>query len=42
MNWKQLTGVSKELVREAAIAYAKAEKAMEFHGLGVTEHYPGQ
>ena len=36
-----LTGVSKELVREAAIAYAKAEKAMEFHGLGVTEHYQG-
>ncbi len=36
-----LTGVSKELVKKAAIAYAKAEKAMEFHGLGVTEHYQG-
>lgn len=37
----ELTGVSKDLVREAAITYAKAEKAMEFHGLGVTEHYQG-
>ena len=36
-----LTGVSKDLVREAAIAYAKADNAMEFHGLGVTEHYQG-
>lgn len=36
-----LTGVSKELVREAAIAYASAERAMEFHGLGVTEHFQG-
>jgi len=36
-----ITGVSKELVKEAAIAYAKADKAMEFHGLGVTEHYQG-
>jgi formate dehydrogenase major subunit len=36
-----LTGVSKELVRKAAIAYASADKAMEFHGLGVTEHYQG-
>ncbi|MEN8125736.1 MAG: formate dehydrogenase subunit alpha [Bacteroidota bacterium] len=38
---EQLTGVSKLLVREAAIAYASAEKAMEFHGLGVTEHFQG-
>ena len=36
-----LTGVSKELVRNAAIAYAKAENAMEFNGLGVTEHFQG-
>ena len=36
-----LTGVDKNLVKEAAIAYAKAENAMEFHGLGVTEHYQG-
>lgn len=35
------TGVSKELVREAALAYARADRAMEFHGLGVTEHYQG-
>lgn len=37
----ELTGVDKNLVREAAIAYASAENAMEFHGLGVTEHYQG-
>ncbi len=36
-----LTGVSKALVRDAAIAYATASHAMEFHGLGVTEHYQG-
>ena len=33
--------VDKELVKEAAIAYAKANKAMSFHGLGVTEHSQG-
>lgn len=38
---EELTGVSKLLVREAAIAYAKADNAMEFHGLGVTEHFQG-
>ena len=37
----KLTGVDKELVRKAAIAYASAERAMEFHGLGVTEHFQG-
>jgi len=36
-----LTGVSKELVKEAAIAYASSNNAMEFHGLGVTEHFQG-
>ncbi len=36
-----LTGVAKTLVRKAAFAYATAEKAMEFHGLGVTEHFQG-
>ncbi len=36
-----ITGVSKELVKKAAIAYATADRAMEFHGLGVTEHYQG-
>ncbi len=38
---EQLTGVSKTMVKEAAIAYASAENAMEFHGLGVTEHFQG-
>ncbi len=37
----ELTGVSKGLVRDAAIAYGRAERAMEFHGLGVTEHFQG-
>jgi formate dehydrogenase major subunit len=37
----ELTGVDKELVRKAAIAYASAENAMSFHGLGVTEHSQG-
>jgi formate dehydrogenase major subunit len=36
-----LTGVDKQLVKEAALAYAKADKAMSFHGLGVTEHTAG-
>jgi len=38
---EQVTGVSKALVKKAAIAYAKADRAMEFHGLGVTEHFQG-
>lgn len=38
---ERITGVDKNLVREAALAYAKANAAMEFHGLGVTEHYQG-
>jgi predicted molibdopterin-dependent oxidoreductase YjgC len=37
----KLTGVDKELVRKAAIGYASADRAMEFHGLGVTEHFQG-
>lgn len=36
-----LTGVDIDLVKKAAHAYAKAERAMEFHGLGVTEHFQG-
>ncbi|MBK6888975.1 MAG: formate dehydrogenase subunit alpha [Sphingobacteriales bacterium] len=36
-----ITGVDKDLVREAAIAYATAPNAMSFHGLGVTEHSQG-
>jgi formate dehydrogenase major subunit len=38
---EKITGVDKGLVREASIAYAKANAAMEFHGLGVTEHTQG-
>lgn len=37
----QITGVDKNLVREASMAYANAKAAMEFHGLGVTEHTQG-
>lgn len=36
-----ITGVDKELVRKAALAYASAPNAMSFHGLGVTEHSQG-
>ena len=38
---ERVTGVNKELVKEAALAYANAPNAMEFHGLGVTEHSQG-
>lgn len=38
---EKITGVDKDLVRAAAIEYASAEKAMSFHGLGVTEHSQG-
>ena len=38
---ERITGVKKELVREASIAYATADAAMEFHGLGVTEQMQG-
>lgn len=34
-------GIDRQLVREAALAYASAANAMCFHGLGVTEHYQG-
>ncbi|MBR9920965.1 MAG: formate dehydrogenase subunit alpha [Bacteroidetes bacterium] len=37
----RITGVDKELVRQASIAYASANNAMSFHGLGVTEHSQG-
>ncbi|MGE0569081.1 MAG: formate dehydrogenase subunit alpha, partial [Bacteroidia bacterium] len=37
----KVTGVDKNLVREAAITYATAKAAMEFHGLGVTEQKQG-
>ncbi len=38
---ERISGVDRELVRAAAIEYATAEAAMEFHGLGVTEHWQG-
>jgi len=34
-------GVDRELVQAAAREYASAPAAMEFHGLGVTEHWQG-
>jgi formate dehydrogenase major subunit len=36
---ERVCGVSRELVRAAAIEYGTAHAAMEFHGLGVTEHW---
>lgn len=38
---EQICGVNRELVKQAAIAYAAAPAAMSFHGLGVTEHTQG-
>ena len=38
---ENICGVDRELVRAAAIEYASALSAMEFHGLGVTEHWQG-
>lgn len=37
----RISGVDKNVVKQAAIAYAQADKAMSFHGLGVTEHSQG-
>ncbi len=37
----KISGLDKDHVKEAAIAYASANNAMEFHGLGVTEHSQG-
>ena len=33
--------IDKQMIKEAAIAYATAKNSMEFHGLGVTEHEQG-
>lgn len=38
---EKITGVDRNLVKDAALAYAKAPNAMSFHGLGVTEHTQG-
>ncbi len=40
-KYEKVSGVSREQVREAAIAYASVPNAMSFHGLGVTEHSLG-
>ena len=37
----EVSGLDIELVEQAAIAYASADNAMSFHGLGVTEHSQG-
>ena len=37
----KISGLDKEEVKAVALAYASAENAMEFHGLGVTEHSQG-
>ena len=44
LNPQQLSeqcGISIKNAQEAARLYAQADRAMEFHGLGVTEHYQG-
>ena len=38
---EKISGVDRNLVKAAAIAYASAPNAMSFHGLGVTEHSQG-
>ncbi len=38
---EKVSGVNRNDVRSAAIAYATAPNAMSFHGLGVTEHSQG-
>ncbi|MCP4128458.1 MAG: molybdopterin-dependent oxidoreductase, partial [Gammaproteobacteria bacterium] len=38
---ESITGVERTQARQAALLYAQAERAMEFHGLGVTEHFQG-
>ncbi len=38
---EKISGVPREEVRAAAMAYASAPNAMSFHGLGVTEHSQG-
>ncbi len=38
---ENVTGVDRNEIRAAAMAYANAPNAMSFHGLGVTEHSQG-
>jgi len=37
----EISGLDREDVKAAALAYGSAKNAMEFHGLGVTEHSQG-
>ncbi|MET0067435.1 MAG: formate dehydrogenase subunit alpha [Candidatus Thiodiazotropha sp.] len=38
---ERITGVPRAEVEQAAHIYGRAERAMAFHGLGITEHYQG-
>lgn len=38
---ESITGVARGDVEKAAHIYGRAERAMAFHGLGITEHYQG-
>ena len=38
---EQITGIPRADVQRAAHIYGRAERAMAFHGLGITEHYQG-
>lgn len=38
---ERITGVDRDQVKQAARIYGGAERAMAFHGLGITEHYQG-
>jgi formate dehydrogenase major subunit len=38
---ERITGVPRAAVEQAAHIYGSAQRAMAFHGLGITEHYQG-
>ncbi|MCG8427213.1 MAG: molybdopterin-dependent oxidoreductase, partial [Chromatiales bacterium] len=38
---ERITGIDREEVKQAARVYGQSERAMAFHGLGITEHYQG-
>ncbi|MCU7845628.1 MAG: formate dehydrogenase subunit alpha [Candidatus Thiodiazotropha sp. (ex Monitilora ramsayi)] len=38
---EQITGIDRGEVEQAAHVYGRAQRAMAFHGLGITEHYQG-
>ncbi len=37
----EITGISRELIEEAALLYGRAEKAMIFYAMGITQHTTG-